>query len=75
MPEVKRFGAFRLLMFFQDENLPHVHITGPDFAAKIRISNGALLAGDAPNKILRQARRWIEENQAELLDLWDEFQR
>jgi hypothetical protein len=44
-------------------------------AAKIRISNGALLAGSAPNKVLRQARRWIEEHQAELLALWDEFQR
>jgi hypothetical protein len=62
-------------MFFQDENPPHVHIKGADFAAKIRISNGDLLAGDAPNRVLRQARRWIEEHQAELLELWDEFQR
>jgi len=26
MPEIKRFGGFKLLMFFQDENPPHVHI-------------------------------------------------
>jgi hypothetical protein len=32
-------------MFFQDENPPHVHIKGSDFAAKMRISNGDLLAG------------------------------
>lgn len=75
MPEIKRFGAFKLLMFFQDENPPHVHIKGPDFAAKIRLSNGDLLAGDAPNKILKQARRWINAHKAELFRLWDEFQR
>ena len=46
MPEIKRFSGFKLLMFFQDENPPHVHIRGPDFTAKIRISNGDLLAGD-----------------------------
>jgi hypothetical protein len=62
-------------MFFQDENPPHVHIKGPDFAAKVRLSNGDLIAGAAANKVLREARRWIEANRAELLRLWNEFQR
>ena len=75
MPELVRLGGFKLLMFFQDENPPHVRVRGPDFAAKIRISNGELLAGDAPKKALREARRWVEERQAEVLGLWDEFQR
>ena len=35
MPEIKRFGGFKLRMFFQDENPPRVHIKGADFAAKI----------------------------------------
>jgi hypothetical protein len=61
--------------FFQDENPPHVHIKGPDFAAKMRISNGDLLAGDAPNRVVKQARRWVEAHQAELLERWDELQR
>jgi Domain of unknown function (DUF4160) len=74
MPEIRRFGGFKLLMFFQDENPPHVHIKGADFAAKIRISNGDLLAGDEPNRVLRR-RQWIAIHQAELLELWDEFQR
>ncbi len=34
MPEIKRFSGFKLLMFFQEENPPHVHIKGPDFAAE-----------------------------------------
>lgn len=75
MPEIVRFGSLKLLMFFQDENPPHVHIKGSDFAAKMRISNGELLAGTVPNKVLRQARRWVEEHRAELLAMWAEFQR
>ena len=75
MPEIKRFSGFRLLMFFQDENPPHVHINGGDFAAKIRISNGDSLAGAAPSRVLKQARRWIEQHRAALLAQWEEFQR
>jgi hypothetical protein len=74
MPEIKRFGGYRLLMFFKDENPPHVHVAGPGFAAKIRIANGDLLAGDAPGRVLRQARSWIEDHRSELLATWDELQ-
>jgi hypothetical protein len=49
MPEIRRFGGFKLLMLFQDENPPHVHIKGADFAAKVRISDGTLHAGRAPS--------------------------
>ena len=28
MPEIKRFSGFKLLMFFHDENPPHLHIKG-----------------------------------------------
>jgi len=75
MPEIKRFSGFKLLMFFQDENPPHAHDKGPDFAAKIRLSNGDLIAGNAPNRVLREARHWLEGNRVELLRLWTEFQR
>jgi hypothetical protein len=40
----------------------------------MRIADGGLIAGDAPNKVLRQARKWLEENRADLLQLWSEFQ-
>ena len=75
MPELRRFGGFKLLMFFHDENPPHVHVKGADFAAKLRISDGEVLAGEVPGRVLRQARKWIGEHRDELLELWDEFQR
>jgi hypothetical protein len=75
MPEIRRFGSFKLLMFFQDENPPHVHIRGAGFAAKVRISNGDVLAGAVSAKVLKEARRWIQQHRTELTSLWDEFQR
>jgi hypothetical protein len=39
------------------------------------VSTGDLLAGDAPNRVLKQARLFVEEHRAELLAMWDEFQR
>lgn len=48
---------------------------GAGYTAKLRISNGDLLAGDAPSRVLRETRRWIAEHRDELLVLWDEFQR
>jgi len=47
----------------------------PDFTAKVRISDGSLLAGKAPSRMLRRGRRWIAENRNALLQQWDEFQR
>ncbi len=43
--------------------------------SRVRLSNGDLIAGDAPNRVLRETRRWLEENRADLLQLWNEFQR
>ena len=75
MPELVRLGGFKLLMFFQDENPPHVHIKGADFAAKIRISDGTILVGKVPGRDLRRARQWVNAHRAALLEQWDELQR
>jgi hypothetical protein len=48
---------------------------GLGLRAKMRISNGDVLAGHASSKVLKQARRWVEEHRAELSAMWDEFQR
>jgi hypothetical protein len=76
MPEVKRFGSWKLLMFSRTR-IPRTSTSrgGPGFAAKVRISSCELLAGNAPSRVLDQARRWIDEHRAELLAMWDEFQR
>jgi hypothetical protein len=75
MPEIGRLGGTKVLMFFHDENPPHIHIKGTDFAAKLRISNGDVIAGSAPGRVLKLARRWLNEHRSELLALWQGFQK
>ncbi len=50
MPEIRRFGGYKLLMFFQDENPPHVHIRGVDFAAKFASRMATCWPGTRPAK-------------------------
>ena len=75
MPEIGRLGGTKILMFFHDENPPHIHVRNVGFSAKLRISNGDLLAGGAPGRVLTRVRRWIDEHRGELEALWQEFQK
>ncbi len=40
----------------------------------ISVMNLFIVFLDAPNRVLREARHWIEENRPKLLRLWKEFQ-
>lgn len=70
MPALKDFGSFRIMMFIDDHNPPHVHVVTPDREAKIALRDGRVLAGDVPAKTLRRARAWIADNRATLLGKW-----
>lgn len=73
MPTVKDFGAFKIYMYFEDENPPHVHVVGPDFAAKMRIPDQVVFAGEVAGKIERRAAEYVAKNQLKLMALWDEY--
>jgi hypothetical protein len=75
MPEIGRFGSFKLLMFFQDENPPHVHVKGADFARENSHLERRPAGRRCAEQGLERARHWVERHKAELLALWREFQR
>ena len=56
------------------KSLEHLPSRGRDFAAKIRLSNGDLIAGDAKPGPERSSPLARKEG-VELLGLWNEFQR
>ena len=76
MPEIKRFGGIKLLMFVRGRDPPHVHIRGADFAAK---KFASLTANCSP--AMRRAGCWGGRAagwrgiRAELKAMRDEFQR
>jgi uncharacterized protein DUF4160 len=73
MPTVKNFGAYRIMLFAEDHNPPHVHVIGPDFQAKVRIADAAVFAGAIPPRWRRQALGWIAANHDRLSAKWDEL--
>lgn len=73
MPLIKSFGSFRVLMFFEDHNPPHVHVTAADFEAQVAIASGQILEGDVPAKFRRAALDWIAEHKVELMQNWEEL--
>ncbi len=72
MPTVKDFGAFRISLFFEDHNPPHVHVIGTDFHALVAIANAKVIRGSIPSRHARRALRWIGENREALMSYWDE---
>jgi hypothetical protein len=45
MPTVKDFGGYKVTLYAEDHNPPHVHVIGPDFQAKVRIADSEVFAG------------------------------
>jgi hypothetical protein len=62
MGTLVRFGKVRLAVFGGDHGVPHVHVVGPDFRCTVAVESLEVLAGSAPARVLREARRWISLN-------------
>ncbi len=72
MPTVRNFGSYRIMLFAEDHNPPHVHVIGRDFQAKVRIRDAAVLVGEIPSRYRREALAWIRDNRDGLMAKWNE---
>jgi Domain of unknown function (DUF4160) len=73
MPTVKNFGSYRVMLFAEDHNPPHVHVIGRDFQAKVRIRDAAVFVGTIPSRHRREALAWIVANRERLMAKWNEL--
>lgn len=73
MPTVKDFGGYKVTLYAEDHNPPHVHVIGPDFQAKVRIADSQVFAGAIPRRHRREALSWISANAARLMERWNEL--
>jgi len=62
MPTVKDFGSYKITLYAEDHNPPHVHEIGPDFQAKARIADAEVFAGAIPPRHRWEALSWIAAN-------------
>jgi hypothetical protein len=73
MPTVKDFGGYKITLYAEDHNPPHVHVIGPDFQAKVRIADSEVFAGAIPPRHRREALSWISANTERLMERWNEL--
>jgi hypothetical protein len=73
MPTVKNFGGYKVTMYAEDHNPPHVHVIGSDFQAKVRITDAEVFAGIIPRPKRREALSWISMNRERLMAKWNEL--
>jgi hypothetical protein len=73
MPTLHRFGAVSVRMYADDHRPPHFHIVGPDFQVLVRISDLAVIAGEARSTQIAEALTWAQAHQERLALKWAEL--
>lgn len=70
MTTLERRNNWKVSVFGREHGAPHIHVTGPDFAATLEIATGTVLAGSVPPAILAEAREWLAANREVALVQW-----
>jgi Domain of unknown function (DUF4160) len=74
MPEISRFYGIIIKLFFSDHSPPHFHDIYGEYNALFDIQKMELLEGDLPNRAYKLVKEWGTQNQAELLNMWNNQQ-
>ncbi len=81
MPNLFRVGNFRLAIFPNDHEPPHVHAIGPDWEIKVALGNGEEIKprlleikfGDPKRPDLRKALLAVDRHASQLWSTWREL--
>jgi len=73
MPVLHRFGSVSVRMYADDHRPPHFHIVAPDFQVLVRISDFAVIAGEARAAQIAQALSWAQSHRDILDRKWSEL--
>lgn len=73
MPTIKRFGAVSVRIYADDHHPPHFHVVGPDFQMLVRISDLAVIEGEALTSQIAEAMEWARIHRESLALKWAEL--
>jgi hypothetical protein len=73
MPTLQRFGSVSVRMYADDHRPPHFHIVARDFQVLVRISDLAVIAGEARPPEIAEALAWAQTHQEMLALRWAEL--
>jgi hypothetical protein len=71
MPTISRFYGILIRMFFDDKHGPHFHVVYGEYQALVSIDDGALIAGDLPNRAYQLVLEWLALHRTELKANWE----
>jgi hypothetical protein len=72
MTTLHRSRNWKIEVFGREHGIPHVHVSGPEFRATVRIDSGELIAGKLPAMTLKEVRWWLDHHRELALNLWKE---
>ncbi len=75
MPKIADVSGAGVFIFVNDHAPPHVHVRYQDRAVRLRIADGALMdvRFGLPDRILRDAREWLLQNQSKAAEIWARY--
>lgn len=73
MPEISRFYGIVIKMFFKPkEHEPsHIHAMYGEYVGIFDLKTMVMTEGDLPVRAQELVKEWMKQNQAELLDMWN----
>jgi Domain of unknown function (DUF4160) len=73
MVTMHRRANWKIAVYGAEHGVPHFHIEGPDFRCSVSIETREVIIGDAPPRVLVEARAWAAANRAALAAKWKEL--
>jgi hypothetical protein len=70
MPTIAWFYGIAIQMLYDDHNPPHLHARYGRAKALVRLSDGAIIAGELPPTAARLVQEWTLARRAELEENW-----
>jgi Domain of unknown function (DUF4160) len=70
MPCICEFAGAKIYMYYSDHKPPHFHVLYENDEAQISIMTLELIAGNIPQKKLKEVREWARSHQDELVEDW-----
>ena len=73
MPEISRFYGIVIKMFFKlrEHEPSHIHALYGEHVGIFDLKTMAMTEGDLPVQAQELVKQWLNQNQAELLDMWN----
>jgi len=75
VPKIASFYGIDIYMYYLDHNPPHFHVRYAGLKATVEIQTGRVISTELPSRAVRLVLEWHSQNQAELLDLWEQSRR